>query len=337
LVAQLNTLWKYFARVEGGRWIALALDLANEETPPSVVADLTLAEATVAWQLREYTSQLASSDKAIAFYRSASDAFGVARAQDVASAALWALGRLEESAILSNEVLAFARQTGSPMMEAGAMRQNALTNAFLGNHTSARGGIARALQLYGALGAKLDAAATLTDLAEVEFCAGNTELALHHARDALARFGECDGFDVFTMDVQSDMTRYLIELARYDEAEACARETLDSARSRQEEVYAAFALRHLGVIGALRPKATRKRASDVCSQAAQILGFSDVRLAAMGSRHYPGGQPLYHRAIAALRQALGADVLAHAMAAGAAMTEEQAMAQTLSGIMPARH
>ena len=81
----------------------------------------------------------------------------------------------------------------------------------------------------------IDSAQALNDLAYVESCAGNAELALRYSTDALASCG--DFVDVLaTMDLRNDVTRLLIGLARFDVAEERAREMLVIARERDEDV-----------------------------------------------------------------------------------------------------
>ncbi len=324
LVGQLSLVWKYFTRVEGRRWIALALDLVDDQTPQRVLASLKYGEATVAWQLREYKGALASCETAIAHYRAVSDPLGVARAQDIASVALFSLGRVAESQALEQEVFKVARSAGIQRLTAYAMSWL----ACLGNVTEARSYMADALQIFDSMGANLDAASALNALADIELRAGNTELALRHATCALARFSDFDDLSA-SMDCRSDMARLFITLAQYGEAEKYARETLEFARERQEDVYVAFALHHLGAIAALRGLAAGER-TDVSSRAARILGFSDAGIKAMGSGRQPTDQLVYDRAMSAVRDAIGADTLSTLMAEGVAMTEEQAVEAALA-------
>ncbi|MFY9884906.1 MAG: hypothetical protein WAK15_09040, partial [Candidatus Cybelea sp.] len=87
LVGQLNVAWRTFARVEGRRWIALALELVDNRTPRSVLAGLAYCEATVSWQLREYQRSLTTCEDAITHYRTVGDSLGVAHAQAIATVA----------------------------------------------------------------------------------------------------------------------------------------------------------------------------------------------------------------------------------------------------------
>jgi hypothetical protein len=131
------------------------------------------------------------------------------------------------------------------------------------------------------------------------------------------------------MDLRTEMAKYLVDLARYDEAEQRARETLSFARERHEDVLAAFALLHLAAIVLLRPLGETERAADVRSQAARILGFSYARIAKMGSVLRVDERPMYDRALIALREAVGADMAARLVAEGAAMPEEEAVEEAL--------
>jgi predicted ATPase/transcriptional regulator with XRE-family HTH domain len=327
LVGQLNVVWQYLARVEGRRWIAVALELVDERTPRGVLARLAYTAATVAMLLREYNRQLTSSRSAIARYQDVGDSLGAARAQDIASFALFALGRVEEAQALAKEVLAFARGAGNRRLAAGAMRTLSAASAFKGDVVQARRYIAEALSIYDALGATYDAATTLNDLAYVESRAGNTELALHHSSDALASCGDLYDLSA-TMDLRNDVVRHLIWLLRYDEAEDRAREMLAIARERHEDGYAVLALQHLGAIIALRPDAAERR-PEARSQATRMLGFSEARIAAIGSPRWPDDQLVYDRAVAALRDAMGAAAVTNLLADGAAMTEEQAVEEAL--------
>jgi hypothetical protein len=152
---------------------------------------------------------------------------------------------------------------------------------------------------------------------------------LRYATDALARRSDF-GDPSATMDYRSDVTIYLTALARYDEGGEHAREMLTIARERHEDVYAAFALQDLAAIAALRPRAVAEGGAEMRSGAAQILGFSDARIAAMGSIRQVAGQLVYRRAMSALRDAMGAEALSNLMADGATMTEEQAVEAALA-------
>jgi predicted ATPase len=328
LVGQLNVAWRTFARVEGRRWITLAFELVDDRTPRSVRASLSYCDATVSWHRREYQRSLTRCEDAIAHYKAVADSLGVAHAQDVASVALFFLGRVAESRVMAEEVLSVSRKAGRQVWAAVDMAWLGFIIAHEGNVAQARSYIADALQIFDPLGAVFEGADALVSLADVEFCAGNTELAFRYATDALARRSAFDPSS--TLDHRSDLMRYLIALARYDEGGKQAREMLTIARERHEDVYAAFALQYLAAIAALRPPVVAEGGAEIRSRAAQILGFSDARIAATGSIRQGADQLVYDRAMSALRNAMGADTLSNLMAKGATMTEEQAVEAALA-------
>ena len=169
--------------------------------------------------------------------------------------------------------LLVAREAGRQVFAATATSWPAYI-AHEGDVAQARALHRRRIANLNSLGANFEAAGALNDLAEIEFLAGNTELALHYATDALARRSDF-GDPSATMDYRSDVTIYLIALARYDEGGEHAREMLAIARERLEDVYAAFALQYLAAIAALRARAVAEGGAEIRSRAAQILGFSE--------------------------------------------------------------
>lgn len=329
LVGRLNVVWQYVARVEGHRWIATALDLVDERTPPGALASLAHCSAIVAWQGREYKAALASCETAIAGYRAVGDSLGAARVQDIAACALSPLGRIAEAQALYQEDLVCVRGAGDQRIVAYTMSGLACGKACEGNLALARSYIADSMKMFDSLGSTLGVVHTLGVLAGIESDAGNAELALSDAMDALAL---CDGFDdlTATMDTRCDVARYLIALARYDEAEKVARETVVIARERHEDVYAIFSVQHLGEILALRPQSVAERSAKERSLAARLLGLSDARIVAMRSARQAADQLVYDRSMSVLRDVMGTDTMSSLMADGAAMTEDQAIEATLA-------
>jgi predicted ATPase len=330
LAGQLLGVWARSREVEGRRWITSALELVDEgRTPTSVLADLSLAQATIARNLRECEAQLASSTTAIAHYRVVGDSLRITVAQSLAGHALTYLRRVAEAKIILEEALQRAHELNNPRWVAYILRCLGLASATGGDVVAARGYVAEALRINEATGNKTEIAWTLNDLGEHEFLAGNADLALRHETDALAIFrtlnrarGVAHALDGVAM--------CLVSLDRYGESEECAREALDVGRERQLDVQTAWALQHLAAIAALRPQVGAERTGKARAQAAQILGFVDARFAALGSPREPFREPEYARVLAVLREALSADTLAKLMASGAAMTEEQAIEESFN-------
>ncbi len=327
LVGDLATVWGEFAILEGRRWITFALGLVDEATPMSVVAGLNCAHATVAWRLREHDVQLASSEMALARYRALGDPLGIARAQSLAGHSLSSLKRVAEAKVLLNEAR-LVGSLGDRRLVAFILRCLAMANVIGGDLVGGRRYLMEALPLYEALGAKLGIAATMNDLAELEFSVGNAELALQHATEALVAARESNDMRVVAMTLNA-MAEHFVSMARYNEAEQHAREGLDIALEQQLGVVAAWHLQTLAEITVLRLPLGEAREARTCVRAARILGFVGARLAALGSA-VGDDRPGYDRALAMMCDMIGTDVVQTSMAAGAAISEEQAVEEILN-------
>ena len=146
LAGQLRGAWKN-SPVEGRRWITLALEVVDERTPISLLANLNFAQATVAQYLTEYEAQLASSETAIAHYRVVGDDLQIGRAQSLAGHALICLGRMTEAKKMLEEALQRAGDLGHRRLVAYLLRLRGLASAFGGDFVAARGYVAEALRI----------------------------------------------------------------------------------------------------------------------------------------------------------------------------------------------
>ncbi|MGB8910551.1 MAG: helix-turn-helix domain-containing protein [Candidatus Cybelea sp.] len=329
LVGELCPFWQILAPVEGRRWLTCALELADPRTPTSLLARLDYTEAMIAQVLGQYEVQLASSRSAAERYRLVGDSFGVALAQHREISALVNLSRCEEAKPLLQEFLPLARRLGNRWLLAMTLRLFGSTSLQDGDLAAARAYVAEALQHFEALGSTRDVAFIMLQLSGVEFHAGNAELALWHTTDALATFRTINLARAVGGTLNLRAT-FLISLARYDEAETNAREAFELARELRLEARAACALEQLAVIATLQPQVAADRRQRSYARAARAFGFADARRAAAETPRESDEQQDYARALALLRDALGTDALARLIAEGAAMTEEQAVEETLS-------
>ena len=126
------------------------------------------------------------------------------------------------------------------------------------------------------------------------------------------------------------VSRYLVELGRFDEADKTSRELLVMSREHQLDLQAAFALDLLACVAISHPQEAAESALRSFESAGRVLGFVNVRLEALQATRDFIEQPQYERALAVLRETLGADALANLMAEGAAMTQEQAIETALA-------
>jgi len=222
------------------------------------------------------------------------------------------------------EALQRARGLNNRRLVAYLVRLLGYASALDGDPILARSYVAEALSILEPLGNKVEVAWALDDLGEHEFLSGNADLAVRHATDALATFRTFNHERGIVAALGSKAI-YLVHLARFDEAEECAREALELARNRQWEAKTARSLQLLAAVAALRPRPDAGQTAKSRALAARILGFSDACNEAIGLQRFPNTDPQYDRIISALRESLRADAVAKLMAAGATMTEEQAV------------
>ena len=162
-------VWAGFAPVEGRRWLALALDLADKDTVTELLAKIHYASAAVAGTLAEPEIELTSSEKALALYRDVGDSFGIARSQVKLGNALKNLGRSKEAEPILLEGLAKLRELGPCYHLGYALRVMSQVSLGKGDFATARRHLAEALAISKVTGAhRFAAVAVATDSTEVE-------------------------------------------------------------------------------------------------------------------------------------------------------------------------
>ncbi|MGB8909754.1 MAG: helix-turn-helix domain-containing protein [Candidatus Cybelea sp.] len=327
LLGEFSVVWRSFASIEARRWLGSARELVDERTPTSVLAGLSLSEAMNATDFSEPKTMLSNAESAIASYRAVGDLLGAARAQSIAGYALTALGRGAEVKPLLEEVLAVARRLEDRRLILFTLRCLGYASARAGDLIAARGYLGEVLVICEAIGNKLMVAMVEDDLAEVEYQTGNGELAVHHSTNALAILRTLNDTRIVRLILTNNASLFLVSSARYDEAQERAREALAVARERGHDAFAMYALQHLGYVAALRPQVGAEGTPKAYARAARILGFADAHIAAMGFAREILGKQEYDRVLAVLRDAMGAELVANLMSEGAAMTEDQAVAE----------
>jgi tetratricopeptide (TPR) repeat protein len=247
--------WPSFRYSGARRWIAAALDLVDEQTPTNIFADLTFkaGEISTGTTARQFERELADSERALKLYRALGDSGGVVKAQNNIAHALIYLGRRAEAKALLDANVLLARQ----LDRAERNRYLPFSLRFLAiasEHQidAARAYIAEALQINKVVGGGLEVAGTLLDLGECEFGAGNVEVALRQALDAVAAlttekrpaaFAQSDAFNQISL--------YLTTLGRYTEAKAYACRALAIAREHCFDADAVSSLENIAAITAL--------------------------------------------------------------------------------------
>lgn len=325
LVGQLTIWFWIFADSisrEGRRWLSLALERLDESTPVEVRARLYLLEAAMALNFGEVAKILAPSQRALEAFRVADDPVGAARAQVCVANHLSGVGRLAEAKGMLQDLLPAVGRMGSWRLSAMVTWRLGYICAAQGELDMARRLVAEAQEYYVVgryLAGFLAAAETLC---LVEFQAGNVELALRYVTDAVAMHR--DAVDRATLVSSLEPVPPLLTLlARYDEAAQTASEMLVLSREAGMDGRVAMALEDIATIATLRSVESANDGNDKLVSASRILGFADARLTELGSRRGGIRDRTYPLAIAALRDAIGAETAAKLMGQGMTISEEQ--------------
>jgi tetratricopeptide (TPR) repeat protein len=329
LVGALRMVWIALAPLEGCRWIDLALSLIDEATPANVVARIRHARALAASRLSETETEFTISQKALALYRDLGDELGIALCQTQLGSALRRLGRAEDAESVLLEALARLRHLDARRALAYTLRVISHVYAGNGDFSSARRHLAESVAIYKGFEAyRMAAFAISSDLAPVELTAGNAELALGHASDALPILKACNDMHSIA-DVLNIMSACLVSLDRYDAAEAHARESLILSSELNYSFGVVASLHRLAAVSALRTQGACEPGLESCARGAVVFGFVDARFADLGSPRETFDRQEYERALAALRGSIGPNQLAKLMNEGATMSEEQAVNEAL--------
>jgi predicted ATPase/transcriptional regulator with XRE-family HTH domain len=328
LAASRKVMWRSFSPVEGRRWVRAAIESIDDHTPPEVVARLEHAEADGAQQFGDRKVSLAAAERALIRYRELGDALGSTQAATLAGAALALLGRAADAEPLLREALDNARTLSDRRLTANVLQTVGWSRSSVGDFAGARIHLTEALGLANALGSELFAASIAGSLADNEFDAGDAELALRLSADVLATLRAintptCVPGIATTL---TNMATYLVAMHRFDDARAHANEALEIASELRLGALSWLPLRILVLVAVLEPQAVGKRPRVENLSTARLFGFLDAHLSTVTPEKY-GLQDEYDRALSMLRDALGVTDLTRLMAAGATMSEDEAIRQ----------
>jgi predicted ATPase/class 3 adenylate cyclase len=327
LTAKLGDFWHSFGASEGLRWVRTALELVDETTPASVVAQLDLAEALLYESLGRISLSHIPAQRALARFQELDDQMGVAYAQHILGSSLAQHGRIADGETLLKAALEVSRKRGRRRLTGRTLRRLATARLHAGDRAAARSLFAEALEIFKAAGAERNVAFVATFLAELEFHGGDAEAAVRLAGEALAGDRELPD-RIRAMFTSSNMAAYLIALDRYDEARERACEALRLAARQENAVLVATALQHLAACAALRRTEEEVQADH--ARAARLIGFVDASLAELENQREFTEQQEYDRAIATLRETLGPRELERLMAEGQTWSKERAIAEGLA-------
>lgn len=324
-LAALNADLGTFTLAESRRWVRSARELVDDHTPLELVARLEWAEATIAAQFGERRVSLSAAERALARFRELGDVPRMARAQHMVASSLALLDRPTEAEALLREALETARACGDRRLEADVLQKVGWARSALGDFAGARASLREALGLAKIIAVESFEASVIISLAENEFDAGDAEAALQLTMDLL----EPHKLDMEQAAIaDGNVAAYLIALGRYDEARVRARKRLERVRDLQMGPCVANSLHHLALVTLLSTQPRDEATSTAQRGAARLLGFYERRRTELGMSVECGLRQKCDRALAILREALGEDELETLTAAGARMTEDEAIAQT---------
>jgi len=323
LAGALARVWYSLSPVEGRRWVRLALETTDEETPVDVTAQLYIAEAELCGSLGEFKASLAATQKALRLHGELDD-LQTARAQQAAGSAQAALGCGSDGEVLLEAALAAAQRLDNRRLQALVLGDLGTARSRRGDLEGARRFYADALAFYIALGLERPAASIAGNLAEVEFAAGDAAAALFRAEEARAGHEETRNRRSVANDL-SNMAAYLIALNCFDDARMYAGQALTAVRDVKRTVLTACVLQHIAALAALQGYSDERRTRDAKERAAMLVGFVDARLAALETHREYTERQEYERIVGVLRPALGGR-LDEVMALGAEWTEDGAVA-----------
>jgi tetratricopeptide (TPR) repeat protein len=121
----------------------------------------------------------------------------------------------------------------------------------------------------------------------------------------------------------TQMANFLVRTGRYDEAREHAAEALELAVDFRFSASVGLALQILAVQAVAGGRITQSKT--LGSYAAKLCGFAEDQMAAFAIPKIYGLTDDYDRALDVLRDALGPEEVARLMAAGAALTEDEAI------------
>jgi tetratricopeptide (TPR) repeat protein len=326
LAGARKIVWSSFTFDEARRWIRTGLELVDERTPLVLVARLAHAEAEGAGYFAE-RNVLATSERALALYREIGDILGIAQMQNLVGAALVQLGRPHEAEPLLLEALQAARRLGHRRLLANVLAQIGNARGAVGDFVAARAYLTDAFELAKAVGADTFAAHVAVSLAINESSAGDPEAALGVANGLLASQREPNSSPALgtVACALANTAQYLIALGRYDEARVRANEAIELARELGLSYLVTASIKNLAVASLLRPQVETGSTPTEHAAASRLLGYVEAYQMTLG---FPEARSVdYNRAVAVLRNDTSADDLANLMAAGATMTEDEAIVQ----------
>jgi predicted ATPase/DNA-binding XRE family transcriptional regulator len=251
--------------------------------------------------------------RVLQLYEELGDRAGVARSLRHRGVALIRLGRYTEGEEDLRRGLELSKVYGDRRDVARALGSIGVALEMTGRFAEGRQAALEVLETARELGDQRMLWIGITNLAEVEFVAGETQSAAARLEELLA--GKLSRTNIrLRAHTESNLSVYLIALRREDEARGLARAAVFDAREAGDTGMMACAI---GTLATLRSRSDPR-------SAAKLIGYVDGVFSAGYIREYTE-QFTHSLLIEMLHQTLGDDEITALAHEGAAMTESQAV------------
>lgn len=316
LAASLDRYWLLVRTQDGRRWLTAALLWTGMSRHPVLATKVALA---LAGCVRPGRERLVAANAAVKRARVLADAALLGRALTRKAVALFEIGRLDESEEVLAEALVFHQRSGQREGLAATLRSFGEIWRVRGEVDRARKCYREALDLYVASGSVCVLAGILSNLAELEFSCGATDRAIVlalQARETSTRLNDQRTIG----STEANLAAYLIAANRRVAAAAHARAALLKLTDGSPPFFRLVAIEHLAVIAALDGDAAR---------AVRLFGYTDARIRALGESRTSTEERGCRRLAAILSDRFDSGELVERLAAGARMSETEALAEAL--------
>jgi len=310
LAANLRWFWSGIAPIEGRAEVRLALDVADRiGTPAPLLCKLEIGSATIATMFRDYAQQRESAARARELATASCDRVEAAISSLLYAFALHRLNEPEEARPLIDGALDELRALGAKHHEVIALDYRGVLRWQLGDLEGARADLKAAVALAEVTEFERALLVLEINLGEYEFALGDSAAAISLAKRAVERKqGSREPANLAVGWANLGMY-YSIE-GIWDESLRAAAQCRAFAREADMNDYAAYALQITA--GAFA-------ANGAAGTAAQLLGFVDARLAALGVGRGPTENAQRDALLALLRGHLDEVSLCAGFVVGAAM------------------
>ncbi len=326
-----GALWQFWRLrgylSEGRTWLERLLARDGDDGGGNGAARDSLVRAracnragALAYAQGDYARAVWWFERSLAIYRANSNASGIAAIVNNLGAIAYAQGEYARAVALQEEGLRLARDIGDP-------RDIAISLSNLADATAGLGDNARAVILYGesldllrGLEDQWSVAGVLNNLASALLGQHDYRRARERAEESIAIFRALDSKagSVYALTTAGAVA---LALSDYGRAAELFGESLPLVRELGDKTNMAVCLEGMAAVAAADGQAAR---------AARLCGAAEALREATGAPIQPTVRWLYERTLASARTALGDDRFAAALAAGHALSSEQAIAEALA-------